>query len=71
MSSYRVWEANRKVFLHPENWIEPELRDHKSEIFRNFESDLLQSELGHSQAVEAFGKYLDKLIEISHLKVYV
>jgi SpoVK/Ycf46/Vps4 family AAA+-type ATPase len=23
---YRVWEANRKVFLYPENWIEPELR---------------------------------------------
>ena len=24
---YRVWEANRKVFLYPENWIEPELRE--------------------------------------------
>jgi hypothetical protein len=24
---YRVWEANRKDFLSPENWIEPELRD--------------------------------------------
>jgi ATP-dependent 26S proteasome regulatory subunit len=24
--NYRVWEANRKVFLYPENWIEPELR---------------------------------------------
>ena len=23
---YRVWEANRKIFLYPENWIEPELR---------------------------------------------
>jgi AAA+ superfamily predicted ATPase len=23
---YRVWEANRKVFLYPENWIEPEPR---------------------------------------------
>jgi hypothetical protein len=23
---YRVWDANRKVFLYPENWIEPELR---------------------------------------------
>jgi len=23
---YRVWEANRKVFLYPENWVEPELR---------------------------------------------
>src|SRR5262245_18644975 len=24
--NYRVWEANRKVFLYPENWIEPDLR---------------------------------------------
>src|SRR5207237_556405 len=23
---YRVWEANRKVFLFPENYLEPELR---------------------------------------------
>jgi hypothetical protein len=22
---YRVWDANRKIFLYPENWIEPEL----------------------------------------------
>jgi SpoVK/Ycf46/Vps4 family AAA+-type ATPase len=24
--NYRVWEANRKVFLYPENWVEPEPR---------------------------------------------
>jgi SpoVK/Ycf46/Vps4 family AAA+-type ATPase len=24
--NYRVWEANRQVFLYPENWIEPEFR---------------------------------------------
>jgi glycerol kinase len=24
---YRVWEANRKTFLYPENWPEPDLRD--------------------------------------------
>jgi AAA+ superfamily predicted ATPase len=24
--NYRVWEANRQVFLFPENWLEPELR---------------------------------------------
>ena len=23
---YRVWDANRKIFLYPENWIEPKLR---------------------------------------------
>ena len=24
---YRVWQANRKEFLYPENWLEPEHRD--------------------------------------------
>ena len=24
--NYRVWEANRKVFAYPENWIEPDVR---------------------------------------------
>jgi hypothetical protein len=27
LKKLRVWEANRKVFLYPENYIEPELRD--------------------------------------------
>jgi ATP-dependent 26S proteasome regulatory subunit len=27
---YRVWEANRKIFVYPENWIEPELRTSSS-----------------------------------------
>ena len=26
LKKYRVWDANRKIFLYPENWIEPELR---------------------------------------------
>lgn len=25
--NYRVWDANRKVFIYPENWIEPDLRN--------------------------------------------
>jgi uncharacterized repeat protein (TIGR02543 family) len=30
VKNYRVWEANRKVFLYPENWLEPELRRDRS-----------------------------------------
>jgi len=26
LKRYRVWDANRKVFLYPENWLEPDLR---------------------------------------------
>ena len=25
-SKYRVWDASRKIFVYPENWIEPEER---------------------------------------------
>lgn len=38
MKSYRTWEGNRKNFVYPENWIEPSLRDDKSEIFQQFET---------------------------------
>jgi hypothetical protein len=24
--NYRIWDANRRIFLYPQNWIEPELR---------------------------------------------
>jgi len=30
MKNYRVWEANRTVFLYPEDWLEPEVRDDRS-----------------------------------------
>ena len=43
MRKYRVWEANRKVFLYPENWIEPELRRDKSSFFQDLENELLQN----------------------------
>ena len=35
MRNYRVWEANRKVLLFPENWLYPELRDDKSSSFKS------------------------------------
>jgi len=65
MKNYRVWEANRKVFLYPENWIEPDLRDDKSEIFRAFESELLQEGLTHERAVGAFHSYIDGLAAVA------
>jgi hypothetical protein len=45
MKRYRVWEANRKVFLYPENWLEPELRDDQSPFFKETMSELLQGDI--------------------------
>ncbi len=69
MKHYRVWEANRKVFLYPENWIEPELRDNKSPFFKELESELLQNNLTTSAAETAFLNYLEKLEQVARLEI--
>jgi hypothetical protein len=69
MKNYRVWEANRKVFLYPENWIEPELRDNKSPFFVDLENELLQNEVTKDTAEGAFLNYLEKLDEVARLEI--
>jgi len=65
---YRVWEANREVFLFPENWLDPELRDDKSPIFKKIESKLLQSEITDDAAQSAMLDYLSDLAEVAKLE---
>lgn len=67
--NYRVWEANRKVFLYPENYIEPELRDDKSPLFEELETELLQQEINIDTVLEAYGKYMRGFDELGHLKI--
>ncbi len=68
MSRYRVWEANRKVFLWPENWLEPELRDDQSPFFKETMSELLQSDITGESAATALLNYLSKLEEVAKLE---
>lgn len=69
MKNYRVWEANRKIFLYPENWMEAELRDDKSFMFKELESELLQDELNNDTAEAGLINYLEKLDNIAFLEV--
>ncbi len=69
MKNYRIWEANRKIFLWPENWIEPELRDDKSPFFEELESELLQEDITDAAAERAFRHYLEKVHEVARLEV--
>jgi peptidoglycan hydrolase-like protein with peptidoglycan-binding domain len=68
MKRYRVWEANRKVYFFPENWLEPELRDDKSPFFKEIESELLQSDITEDSAATALLNYLTKLEEVAKLE---
>ncbi|UVI32917.1 Tc toxin subunit A-related protein [Paenibacillus spongiae] len=69
MKNYRIWEANRKVFLYPENWTEPELRDDKSEFFQSLENDISQNDITEDHVEAAYLTYLDKLDEVARLDI--
>ena len=69
MQRYRVWEANRKVFLYPENWIESNLRDDKSPFFKELESELLQKDINKQNVTDALKNYLYKVDEVANMEV--
>ncbi|MGK7396939.1 MAG: neuraminidase-like domain-containing protein [Candidatus Cyclobacteriaceae bacterium M3_2C_046] len=69
MKNYRVWEANRKVFLYPENWIEPELRLSKSEFFADLQNALLQNNVTDELVENVVKDYLEKLDAVSNIEV--
>jgi len=69
MRNYRVWEANRKVFLYPEDWIEPTLRDDKSQPFKELEKALGKGQLTDQSVSDAAIGYLQALDEIAFLEV--
>jgi hypothetical protein len=69
MKRYRIWQANREVFLFPENWLDPDLRDDKSPFFKDVESELLQSDITDEAAATALGHYLERLDEVANLEI--
>lgn len=66
--NYRVWEANRKVFLYPENYIDPTLRLTKTEIFEDLEDELLQQKITKESAETAYKKYMAQFTELTRLR---
>lgn len=71
MKNFRVWQANLKVFLYPENWVEPELLpdEIKSSFLKELENELLQNEVTARSAEDAFENYLEKLEAVARLEV--
>lgn len=70
MLNYRVWEANREIFLYPENYIDPAFRKSKSTLFKQLETDLKQNDINDGNAQKAFTKYMEGFAELAKL-VYV
>ena len=69
LKNYRVWEANRKVFLHPENYLEPDFRDNRSPQFKALADELLQVELTEESAEQAYKTYLTQFERLAQLRI--
>jgi hypothetical protein len=68
LGHYRLWEANRKVFLYPENYFEPELRPDKSPFFAELENTLMRKDVTDEAVAEAYRTYLEKLDAVARLQ---
>ncbi len=69
MKRFRLWEANRKIFLYPENWVDPAQRRDKSVFFQELENELQQRDVTSDVAEDALLGYLHRLDEVSHLEI--
>ena len=66
---YRVWEANRKIFLYPENYLEPDLRDDKTPNYLEVGDSLAQQEISESSVTDAYARYLTGFETLARLAI--
>ncbi len=66
---YRMWEANRKIFVYPENYLTPSIRQSKTSLFKAVEGALEQSKITDGYIEEQYVKYLDEYFELTRLKI--
>lgn len=69
MSHYRIWEANREVFLFPEKYFDPTLRKDKTSVYADLQNKLSQSNLTNDNATAAFQAYFHDLEALTGLTV--
>lgn len=67
MMNYRLWEANRKVFLYPENYIDPALRTFESSIYSDLKDDLLQSDITSKNVRNSYINYFNGFANLANL----
>ncbi len=68
MDSYRVWQANREVYLYPENYVDPTLRKLQSSQFKDFSTQLMQGQLTDKLVAESYASYMDAVQELANLR---
>ena len=69
ISRYRVWQANREVFLYPENWLIESQRPNRTEIYQKLEQEVHQGQSTADSLETVVLNYIDRLDGLAHLQV--
>ncbi|GLH79783.1 hypothetical protein SSBR45G_46920 [Bradyrhizobium sp. SSBR45G] len=69
MSSYRIWEVNRKIFLYPENYVDPTLRVKITPPFSTLKQRLQQSDLTDTAVEDAYREYFNSVETLGTLRL--
>lgn len=68
MHDYQSWASNERVHYFPSAYLDPSLRQNRTESFAKLESDLNQSQLSVESVENAVLAYLSRLEELANLK---
>lgn len=68
LGSYRLWEANRMVFLYPENYLSPSLRRDKTPLYRDAEQALLGNDITPQTVEDVYVEYFEGFNQLSALR---
>jgi len=68
MMNYRVWEANRQIFVYPENYLVPTLRKNTTPQFDTLSQALQQSQVTQAYVESAFSTYINGFAGVSQLR---
>lgn len=69
MQRYRLWQADREIFLWPENWLVEADRPNRSEIFDTLIQEARQTNGTATGLEPVVLNYIDRLDQIAHLRV--
>lgn len=68
LTTYRLWEANRRVFIYPENYLDPTLRTSRTSLFLELEADLLQTNITPQRVDAVYRTYVQGLDRYASLQ---
>jgi Neuraminidase-like domain len=68
LQAQTLYVARRNVFLYPENWLDPSLRDDKTFIYEGLESAPTQKDIKTQTTTDAMTNYLFSLDQVSNLQ---